>query len=368
MNTLTTKNFNRKIFQNDLLSYSLLRQNMFHPKSDIQLDGKKLQNLRSLYMHIDSSMLITYMQPFFQEKIKSLKRLTVKSTFHVLFAVETPKKKFILKLNLLQDIFRDFSFCVEEALQKKLRENKLSDVTVIADISRIHVPYDFLIMDFVNGENMETYAGHDISTLYNKLGTIFKIIHAFPVKKAGVLNYKSLLENGSLRGTSDTWQEFFKINLLQHIRECLALGFLSKDDAKDIKAIFTALLPKLTDTSLSLLHNDTSARNIFTNGKQITGILDWEDSIIGDPLWEIAFIDTFLFSKNDRVKFEAFCMGYGIALEKVLLQPIYWMYNLRNSMLKTISRNREGYYNAKGPHIDKMRISKALKNLKKLTK
>jgi len=368
MNILTTKISNKKISKKELLAYSFTRQAMFHPKSDMQINGKTLVSLRKSYADTLPKQLATYLKDILDEEIITVSHLTVKSTFHTLFLVETKNKAYVVKLNVLQKRHKDFSFLLEETIQEKLHNNNMPYVWTFADISRITAPYDFLVMEYIQGDNMESYSDTNTRELYKKFGTLLKKIHTFPMQKAGTIDYSALIGKKLLQGSFPNWSKFFTVRLAEHIQQSIALGFLSKDEGIDVGNIFNQLNPRLQNISLSLLHNDLSPRNIFTNGKEIVGILDWEDAIIGDPLWEIAFIDTFLFSEKDRIKFDAFCEGYGVSKKHISVSPLYWMYCLRNTMVKAISRNREGYYNTRGFEIDKQRISSSLMHLKKVTK
>ena len=118
----------------------------------------------------------------------------------------------------------------------------------------------------------------------------------------------------------------------------------------------------------SFLHNDLGGRNIIAMKNKLTGIIDWEDAIMGDPQWELAFIDTFMVGKSsDKGFFEAFCEGYGIDIKSLHMQPKYWMYYLRVAMIKAISRSLTGYYNAEGREIDRWRIKNGMENFRRLS-
>jgi hygromycin-B 4-O-kinase len=37
-----------------------------------------------------------------------------------------------------------------------------------------------------------------------------------------------------------------------------------------------------------LVHGDFGSNNVLTDGRTITGVLDWSEAMIGDPLWDVA--------------------------------------------------------------------------------
>lgn len=361
MSILTTINSNPQAFGKKIIEFNNSRKLIFHTKSDIIISGKKLRNLRDLYCDTPSKLLIAAVQPYISEKIKSISKMDLKSTFHILFLVKTLDNKYVIRLNPLKGN-SDFSLFLDSNIFEILRENKLPSVSSVTDISRKYAAFDFMLMDYVSGKSM---AHKSSGVSYKRLGKVFKAVHSIKGKKAGLIDMRELINNKKLQGLSDSWKDFFYINFSLHLKKAVGLGVLNKSDIPWIKSMCRHFLPDKKNWSLSLLHNDPSSRNIFTNGTQITGILDWEDAIIGDPLWEIAFIHTFLFRKNDKLKFENFCIGYGILPKIIFSNPLYWIYYLRIAILKTISKNREGYYNNNGFLIDKKRVGISLTHLKK---
>jgi aminoglycoside phosphotransferase (APT) family kinase protein len=155
---------------------------------------------------------------------------------------------------------------------------------------------------------------------------------------------------------SKSWEEFFKINLSAHIKKCREIGVFNKKTYFLIEKLFLDNMKYFENSDSRLLHNDPGGRNIFIDGKNIRGIIDWEDAIIGDPLWEIAFIHSFLFGKEHS--FKRFCRGYSLNL-KILQTRKYWLYYLRICLIKAISR----FSQRQNLSIDKKRIVYALNHL-----
>lgn len=365
MNTLTTKNSSFKLFSREIDIYNSLRKKIFHPKSDVGIKGKKLIQLREGLGEVPKILLDYLEKSFLKEKIISAEKMNVKSTFHALFLIKTKNKKYVLKMNALHKKYTDFSFFLENFIQKKLKLLHVPSIATFADISKKRIPYDFLLMEFVKGVSLADYKeGKNIKEIYRGMGKLFKKIHTIKVEGAGILDNRFLIKNKKIKGMYENWNQFFLVNLNQHIAKSLTIGVVEKEDIFFIKDVFKKFSSKLSNKNLSLLHNDPGTRNIFTDGKSITGILDWEDAIVGDPLWEIAFIHTFLFRKEDEEKFNNFCKGYGISSKNLFTNPVYWLYYLRISLLKIISRGREGYYNEMGFQIDKQRVAKALIKLR----
>jgi thiamine kinase-like enzyme len=234
------------------------------------------------------------------------------------------------------------------------------------DISRENYPFDFMIMSYINGENVNLFSSKNAKSFYKEKGKLFKKIHSFTSKKAGVIDFVNLLKSGDLHGTNSSWNDFFYINLKNHIQQAMQIGAIDKKQEKYIQKLFIGTKCFFKDGTYSLLHNDPSIRNLKAIDTHVVGIFDWEDAIFGDPLWEIAFIHTFLFREEDKEKFEAFCEGYGVEINELTQNIGYWKYYLRIALLKTINRYSVGYYNAMGFEIDKNRIQYALEYIRKV--
>lgn len=363
MSILTTKISNRVGLEQKRKQYDTRRSLLFHPKSDQIISGKTLQRYRTLFGKKEQSFA-KKLSTLFDKKI-TLTRIEEKSTFHVLFSLQIGEERYILKANALTKKYIDFSFFLEAFIQRRLQNKEIPSLEFVFDFSRNILPIDYAIMQFAKGKNLDSYEGRNIKSIYYNLGEVFRKIHEIKGGNAGMISIERLFKEKKLSGISLDWREFFYTNLDLHLKKTLALRVLQSQDVALIKQLSKKFIQNPKE-KLSLLHNDPGTRNIFTDGTSITAILDWEDAIIGDPLWEIAFIHTFLYRKQDAIRFHAFCRGYGITPNALAKNPLYWLYYTRIALLKTISRNREGYYNRQGFLIDKQRVGIGLQNLKKI--
>lgn len=361
MNTLTTKISNADFPQASLKRYQRLRKKMFHPKSDSPLIDKNLSLLKVKYEKIANTLIQNIFRDYLDESVIKIKEIKIKSTFHILFEVNCQKDVYVLKISISEDD-TDYSLYIENFMQNLLRKNKLPSIPIRYDVLRKKYPFDFMIMPYVKGKNLDSYEGKSKKKIYQHLGKCFKIIHGLKVEGAGPVSILDLKKN-KIKGSYTKWEDFFMVNLEEHIHKVFDIGIIDKEDEKYIRDIFKIHKGLLNSKNLSLLHNDPSPRNIKTDGTKIESILDWEDVIVGDPLWEIAFVNTFNYGEKNQKNFVYFCQGYGINVDKIYSMTIYWIYYLRIVLLKTISKSKEIGYNEV---LDRVRIKDVISRLKKL--
>ncbi len=343
----------------DARKFDLLRKKQFHPKSDISIGGEKLTQLREAYKKTSKKTLTDLVENSINEKVLSISPVKNKSTFHTLFFATTKTRRVIIKLNVIGKRSSGFPFVIEEFFQQLLQVKRMPSLAVKVDVSKTSAPFEYEIIEVAEGESLENQNNKKI---YTQLGKLFKKIHSLKGNNAGLISIESLALN-KLVGLSASWRKFFFINFDVHVRKVIQFGMLSKADGAFVKKMSEKYVTN--SKKMSLLHNDPSLRNMYADSKKITALLDWEDAIIGDPLFEVANMHTFLFLPSHFYAFESFCDGYGVALSTLFTNPLYWVYYLRIALFKAVSRNREGYYNNDGFKIDKIRIDTALIELRK---
>jgi len=352
MNILVTQNFN--FTKKDLEEFDKFRKKFFHPKSDNPIKGETLKALRNQKKLLGIKDINILLEPLIKRKVIKASPLEVKSTYNVLFKIKIGKKSFILKINILPKPKIDFTLILEEKFQNLLKKIRLPSIKSI-------VGENFLIMDLAKGKTIDLQKS--VKNIYIDLGKKFKKIHKIKAKGAGLISIKKCVSENKLEGLSSSWQKYFNINFESHLRKSVKLKVLNKKDISFLRSMTKKYIVKAINTN-SLLHNDPSSRNIFFSKGKITSLLDWEDAIIGDSLFEIANVHTFLFRDEDKEKFKLFCLGYTVKQKIIFSNPLYWIYYTRIALFKTITRNRDGYYNEMGFKIDKFRVEKGLTELR----
>lgn len=103
-----------------------------------------------------------------------------------------------------------------------------------------------------------------------------------------------------------------------------------------------------------LLHGDCGPHNAIVSPDGGIGMFDWEDAVLGDPLFEVALWATF----NPPRRWKWFFQGYFEAAWEPNF--LFWAYFLRISLAKTVVRIRFGYHDVPGREPAHERIHRAL--------
>ena len=95
------------------------------------------------------------------------------------------------------------------------------------------------------------------------------------------------------------------------------------------------------DSPAALCHGDLGRPNVLTRAGEVAALLDWEDALVGDPLFDLAGWGTFVGHDERRAVLLA---GYA---ERAPLPADadlrYRLYYLRIMLAKTVHRRRVGW-------------------------
>lgn len=158
----------------------------------------------------------------------------------------------------------------------------LEDVPVII-LEKVQFP----LLESVSQEEMPKY----VSSMTENLRKLHTIKSVFPGPLDGLnsrKNWKEVLV--SIFTDEFDWDE---IADREGLDKNLILMSVQKMREKIDNTVFE-------DTEYSLLHTDFNQRNLFVNTKnhEIAGIIDWEEAMFGDPIYDFARVHLFLLHFN----------------------------------------------------------------------
>jgi aminoglycoside phosphotransferase (APT) family kinase protein len=203
------------------------------------------------------------------------------------------------------------------------------------DLTRTRLPVDLEIIEAAPGVPL---ADAPAPVPLAALGRAVRRLHEVAMAGFGLL-----LPDGSgpPRGACDSWPEFLCTNLEAHVAACRHDGALTAAEAADALACHRDAEAGLGAHSGALLHGDLANRNVLIADGRLSAVLDWEDSLAGDPIFDVACWGTFVGNHERRAEFLA---GYADA--PALPEDAefrYWLYYLRIMLAKTVHRRRFGW-------------------------
>lgn len=152
---------------------------------------------------------------------------------------------------------------------------------------------------------------NDEEQLLPKIGSMMARLHQVKVGGFGPFDNQRA-KNGELIGLHDTLGDALRAGLPFNLDVLQKEGVLTLDQASAVSELFSDSNPLLSSANAVLVHNDFADWNLLTDGKDVTGILDWDECVAGDAIGDIACWSTFF----DPQRLKGFLDGYWQVAEK----------------------------------------------------
>ncbi len=153
--------------------------------------------------------------------------------------------------------------------------------------------------------------------VYEQLGSMLRKIHEYKIEGYGPLKSSG----GKVEGKYRSWAEYYESRNNRHepaLAYLLEKKIITEEEAQVVRRTRQEL-KSLDVGEASILHQDLNGSHIFVKDGQITGIIDLEKIMAGDPRADIANALVF---QADRQQI-AFKKGYGdLANDFVVLKYI----------------------------------------------
>ncbi len=120
-----------------------------------------------------------------------------------------------------------------------------------------------------------------------ELGMLLRSLHAVKVSGFGTLAEATWNPRDGFTLAQRSWPAFLT-RICTDIRGLADSCALAIPVADAVEAVMDAHATALADVEGCLCHGDLKAIHIFVKGQRLTGVIDWGDAVVGDPLVEIA--------------------------------------------------------------------------------
>lgn len=354
-----------QVSSRDITHFNSFQKKIFFSKADFPISQRELGQLKNEYREKAEEYIKIICANNFNFKPSNIKVVS-NSTFHLVFDVSVGSKDLIIRISLLSSIVHDLSLVKEAWVYKLLKEKRVQKLKVfLVDVSRSIVPLDYIILEKIKGVTLLNLSKkRKLSIELKKLGNYSKKVHKIKLENFGHLNIKEIIEKDKGEGIHDSWSEYLLTNLEGHIRICNKSRLIDKVESHKIEKNIRDIAPKIKVNKGSLLVGDLANHNIFYKNNNIEGIVDWEDSISGDPLYDLAFWITGAYYDEKWIR--PFLKGYG--MNENDLRLTFWTYYLRISLAKSVVRIK--FHESLTTKSKKFheRINKGLKELELLVK
>lgn len=157
---------------------------------------------------------------------------------------------------------------------------------VVFDDSHAVIPRDFILMERLPGISMAEAGYGNEDHVLRQVGQCLAHVHALTEKRYGYLGAHRPMEPQS------TWAEAFRVMWRLLTEDIVQTGHYTRDEQQQLLALLETHLTCFDrDVPASLLHMDIWAQNILVSADGLTGLVDWDRALWGDPEIEFAVLD-----------------------------------------------------------------------------
>jgi aminoglycoside phosphotransferase (APT) family kinase protein len=212
--------------------------------------------------------------------------------------------------------------------------------TYFIDDTRKKFPFDYMLMERMKGEILESLWPLEKeleANLAREMGRMSAQIHTIGTKNYGFFDNKTAKLKRKLVGIHSSLDKFLLAAFDDNLNYLSGVKALTVVQRKKIEKIVMKNIDLAKVKKPVLIHNDYVDWNMLSDGKSITGILDWDECFSGDPVMEIASWS--LFFDNERLSF--FLKGYEeISKLPADFEKKFHLYRLRYLVAKSAIRNK----------------------------
>jgi hygromycin-B 4-O-kinase len=350
---------------NELDSRTASRANIFYAKADCDLPRSALEGLKSASneaLGLSSALIAAAAAKAAGTPKVLATALPQQGTFHRLFSITADGRELICKVAIPLAPNSRRGLLREAAVIELVRhEGVPAPAIVAADFSLRDWPFAFVVMKRAKGTPMLALDDDDakieagITTLVARLSTV----HRIRLAGFGLVECVPGKAEPGVHGVHDSWSRYLSTRLEEHVAICVRINAITTAEGIQALKWFEALEAELALVEPALLHGDPGSHNVFLSGGAVSSLIDWEDALLGDPVYDFAFLATF----HPQRRMPALLAACEQAPEW-RSGALFWLYFLRVALAKTVHRYRFGYVDLPGREPGHLRIRFALDRLR----
>lgn len=190
----------------------------------------------------------------------------------------------------------------DEGFQKDIYATKhfKSDqlpIPTIDEIGQLDNGMYFAVSERTPGKTLDRFSADELVSLLPEIIATADAIHKIEPKGEGYGWFK-------IDGTAPckSWHEALdNLQASEDDNSLPDISFFEMDYYQGLQAKIKDLYQYIPNDVRHLVHGDYGFGNTLSDGKMITGVIDWHDGRYGDPLWDVAWLDFW----GDQVGFAA---------------------------------------------------------------
>jgi aminoglycoside phosphotransferase (APT) family kinase protein len=341
------------------------RRGVFLEKADLALPDERLAALRSApdeSLGIDAAFLRDAMDAFGISPSVRCTRAAAQGTFHRLYDIDAADGEAkLLRVAVLPGDAAAQVMALEARLAESLRGQGFAvPACEYRGIARAGQVRGTHLMERAAGQALTTL-DDDEPRMQAGLAQVARFLARLHAVRGTGFGPLSVDPGAMLRGVHERWEDYVLLRLDEHLRACEATGAMTSSEARAAMQCFDKGRALLREQPAVLLHGDPGSHNFMVDASgEIRAVLDWEDALLGDPLFDLASLCTF----HPERRHAGIASAYGETLTPGSdAWRRFWLYFLRIALAKTVHRQRFGYADAPGRAPASRRIQLALQRL-----
>ncbi len=196
----------------------------------------------------------------------------------------------------------------EPGIHRLLVDRTTVPVAAIVAFDDTHeiVDREFILMERLPGQALSDTAGVDYHAVLRQVGSALAQVHRLTADRYGYRGEHRPME------PQETWAAAFQVMWRKILDDIEGTGHYRRDESTSLLHLLDRFLPMFDrPVAASLLHMDVWSQNILVSGEgTLTGLVDWDRALWGDPEIEFAVLDYCGISEP------AFWEGYGQARDQ----------------------------------------------------
>jgi len=189
-------------------------------------------------------------------------------------------QEYILRVNPNQSGFQKDRWCFQQFHSEEL------PIPEILEIGSFSPHYAYSISHRLSGITLEDSAIPTLQQLSPHVSQVWRVISQAPLPSSE--GFGPFNERG--HATFSSWQSFLQSTISGKDQQWDHLFTSNLLDATALQPVMQSYL-QLTEhcpEERKLVHGDFGSNNVLTDGQKITGVLDWDCALYGDPLFDVA--------------------------------------------------------------------------------
>lgn len=322
------------------------RRRIFYLKTDLDVPDSRLRQLGREARHQLQARLPEISALIARLGIDGMAQPLATGTFHLLYRIVPREGPSVILRTPLPDLFeRDSGLAIDRKVRKWLEpahREYLAPETIDLRFADDGARFDYAILTEAPGRVLRDLGDQVLDErpeYLTGLGRVLRAIHGIDASGAGLLDLEAPADSAP-NGLHRAWPDYLELNLDRHIGFCRRLGLVNDRMARRIASLFETMTSSLEGRPSCLLHGDPGTHNVCVdigNGA-VTSVLDWEDAMAGDPLFDVAMFSTF----QPPHRMQSFLEGYGMMEPNDAERRLLALYFLRIALAKSVHRARFG--------------------------